>query len=101
MNIRTAAIVIGFAAAALPAFAVDAPLVRPKAGKVEIMRLADVKPGSGASMDCRTIGEYLGVENVGTGLTQGSTHASKRHCNHARNPSSNGTVSEMTTSRDR
>jgi hypothetical protein len=49
MNIRTAAIVIGFAAAALPAFAVDAPPVRPKAGKVEIMRLGDIKPGMKAT----------------------------------------------------
>src|ERR1700732_4723895 len=45
MNIRNAAILIGFAAAALPAVAGEAPLSRPKAGKVEIMRLSEIKPG--------------------------------------------------------
>ena len=45
MNMRTAAILIGFAAAGLPAVAAEAPPARPKAGKVEIMPLRDVKPG--------------------------------------------------------
>ena len=44
MNTRMAAIFV-FAAASLPVFAVEAPPARPKAGKVEIMRLADIKPG--------------------------------------------------------
>jgi hypothetical protein len=45
MNIRNAAILLGFAAAALPVYAADAPLPRPVAGKVEIMRLGEIKPG--------------------------------------------------------
>ena len=45
MNIRNAAIVFTFAAAALPGHAGDAPLPRPVAGKVEIMRLSEIKPG--------------------------------------------------------
>jgi hypothetical protein len=46
MNTRTAAIVLSFAALALPAFAAEtAPLAAPKAGKPEIMRLSEVKPG--------------------------------------------------------
>ena len=45
MNIRNAAIVLTFAAAALPGYAGDAPLPRPVAGKVEIMRLSEIKPG--------------------------------------------------------
>src|SRR5437763_1738949 len=45
MNIRNAAILIGFAAAALPLSGAQAPLSRPKAGKVEIMPLREVKPG--------------------------------------------------------
>jgi hypothetical protein len=45
MNIRNAAIVLTFAAAALPGYAGDAPLPRPVAGKVEIMRLGEIKPG--------------------------------------------------------
>ncbi len=45
MNIRNAAIFIGFAAGLAPALASEAPLSRPKAGPVEIMRLSDVKPG--------------------------------------------------------
>ena len=49
MKLRTAAILIGFAAAALPLFAADPPPSRPKAGKVEIMRLKDVKPGAKAT----------------------------------------------------
>jgi hypothetical protein len=45
MNIRNAAILIGFAAVALSALGAEAPLSRPKAGKVEIMPLREVKPG--------------------------------------------------------
>jgi hypothetical protein len=45
MNIRNAAILIGFAAVALPAFGTEAPPPRPKAGKVEIMPLREVKAG--------------------------------------------------------
>ena len=45
MNLRTAAILIGFAAATSPIFAGDTPLTRPKAGKVEIMPESQIKPG--------------------------------------------------------
>jgi hypothetical protein len=45
MNIRYAAIVFTFAAAALPGYAGDAPAPRPMAGKVEIMRLSEIKAG--------------------------------------------------------
>jgi hypothetical protein len=45
MNIRNAAILIGFAAGLAPAIAGEAPLSRPKAGNVEIMRLSEVRPG--------------------------------------------------------
>jgi hypothetical protein len=45
MNIRNAAILLGFAAIALPVHAGDAPPPRPVAGKVEIMRLSEIKPG--------------------------------------------------------
>ena len=45
MKMRTAAILISFAAAALPLCAADAPAARPKAGRVEILPLKDVKPG--------------------------------------------------------
>ncbi len=45
MNLRTAAMLLGFAIAAGPVRAADAPLSPPKAGKVEIMPLDDVKPG--------------------------------------------------------
>lgn len=45
MNLRTAALLLGIAAAALPVYAGDASLARPKAGPVEIMRLNEVKPG--------------------------------------------------------
>src|SRR5947209_11768122 len=44
MNIRNAAILLSFAAATC-ALAGEAPLVRPKAGKAEIMPLRDVKAG--------------------------------------------------------
>src|SRR5215472_14173842 len=45
MKMRTAAILISFAAAALSLCAADAPAARPKAGKVEILPLKDIKPG--------------------------------------------------------
>jgi hypothetical protein len=45
MNIRNAAILLGFAAAALSVYAADAPPPRPVAGKVDIMRLGEIKPG--------------------------------------------------------
>ena len=45
MKLHTAAIFLGFAVAALPLLAADAPLPRPKAGKVEILPLDQVKPG--------------------------------------------------------
>jgi hypothetical protein len=49
MNLRIAAILAGFAAAALPLYSADAPMPRPKAGKVEIMPLKDIKPGMKAT----------------------------------------------------
>src|SRR5882724_13254020 len=45
MNIRNTAILMGFVADALHSFATEPPLSAPKAGKVEIMRLSEVKPG--------------------------------------------------------
>jgi hypothetical protein len=45
MTIRTAAILLGIAAAALPAYTAEASLPRPKAGKVEIMPIGEIKPG--------------------------------------------------------
>jgi len=47
MNIRNTAILIGFAVVALPAFALasEPPQTPPKAGKVEIMPLSEIKPG--------------------------------------------------------
>lgn len=45
MNLRTAATLIGIVAAAVPALAGEPPLSRPKAGKVEIMPLREVKAG--------------------------------------------------------
>src|ERR1035437_6401627 len=45
MNLRNAAILFGFAAVALPVYAADAAAPRPVAGKVEIMRLGEIKPG--------------------------------------------------------
>ena len=45
MKLRMAAVLFGFAVAGTPCFAVDAPLPRPKAGKVEILHLNEVKPG--------------------------------------------------------
>ena len=49
MKMRTAAILCGFAAAALSVYAADVPPSRPKAGKVEIMPLDQVKPGMQAT----------------------------------------------------
>ncbi len=45
MKLHTAAIVMGLAVAALPLLAKDVPLARPKAGKVDILPLDQVKPG--------------------------------------------------------
>jgi hypothetical protein len=45
MNIRIAAILIGFAATVLPAAAAEAPPARPKSGKVEIMPLSEIRQG--------------------------------------------------------
>ncbi len=45
MNIPKAAILSGFAVIALPLFAGDTPLSPPKAGKVEIMHLSEIKAG--------------------------------------------------------
>ena len=44
MTIRTAVILLGIAAA-LPLCGAEAPLPRPKAGKVEIMPIGDIQPG--------------------------------------------------------
>jgi hypothetical protein len=49
MKMRTAAVLWGLAAAALAVYAADAPPARPKAGKVEIMPLSEVKPGMKAT----------------------------------------------------
>src|SRR6202047_786326 len=49
MKLRTAAILISVAAAALPLIAADPPPSRPKAGKVEIIRLSEIKPGMKAT----------------------------------------------------
>jgi hypothetical protein len=45
MKMRTAAVLLGLAAAALAGYGADAPPSRPKSGKVEIMPLSQVKPG--------------------------------------------------------
>src|ERR1039457_5167344 len=45
MNLRNTAVLLGLVAVALPVLAVEPPLSPPKAGKVEIMRLSEVKPG--------------------------------------------------------
>jgi hypothetical protein len=49
MNIRTVAILLGFAAGAFSATPGDATLLRPKAGKVEIMPLKEIRPGMKAT----------------------------------------------------
>jgi len=45
MKMRKSAILLGFAVAGLPVFAGETPLSPPKAGKVEIMHVDEVKPG--------------------------------------------------------
>jgi hypothetical protein len=45
MKMPFVAVLGGFAALALPVWAGDAPLSPPKAGKVEIMHLSEIKPG--------------------------------------------------------
>src|SRR5579864_8491769 len=45
MNIRNTAILLGFVVYALPVLGGETPLTPPKAGKVEIMHLSDIKPG--------------------------------------------------------
>ncbi len=46
MNMRSAAILLGLAVAALPVYAAgESTLPRPKAGPVAIMRLSEIKPG--------------------------------------------------------
>jgi hypothetical protein len=49
MKLRTAAVLFGFAVAGLPGFAGDSSVPRPKAGKVEILPLSQVKPGMQAT----------------------------------------------------
>src|SRR5947208_12894495 len=50
MNIRNAAVLLGLAVVSLPVYAAgDANLTRPKAGKVEIMPLKEIKPGMKAT----------------------------------------------------
>src|SRR5688572_13223885 len=50
MNIRNAAVLLGLSALAFPvAAAENAALTRPKAGKVEILPLNEVKPGMKAT----------------------------------------------------
>src|SRR3984893_2540397 len=45
MNKRIAAFLLGAAAMSFTVFAADAPMAHPKAGKVEIMPLSEVKAG--------------------------------------------------------
>src|SRR3954467_13951797 len=49
MNIRNVAFLLGMAALSLPGYAADANPTRPKAGKVEILPLSEVKPGMKAT----------------------------------------------------
>jgi hypothetical protein len=49
MKFRTTALLFAFAVIGLPCFAGDTPQPRPKAGKVEILRLSEVKPGMKAT----------------------------------------------------
>jgi hypothetical protein len=69
MNMRTAAILLGFAAAGMPVYsAVDAPTARPKAGRVEIFPLKDLKPGMKATawtVFQGTVPEPIPLEIVG------------------------------------
>jgi hypothetical protein len=45
MTLRITTVLFGFAVAGFPCFAGDTSLPRPKAGKVEILHLSEVKPG--------------------------------------------------------
>ena len=45
MNIRIAAVLMGFAVAPLSTFGAESPHIRPKSGKVEIMPVSEVKRG--------------------------------------------------------
>jgi hypothetical protein len=47
--LNAAVLALGFAAAGLPVYAVDSTPARPKSGKVEIMKLGEVKPGMKAT----------------------------------------------------
>src|SRR3954447_9388918 len=49
MNIRNVAFLLGMAALSLPVYAADANPTRPKAGKVEIRPISEVKPGMNAT----------------------------------------------------
>ena len=68
MKIRTAALILGIAAASLPTFAGDTNLSRPVAGKVEIMPLKDIKPGMKATawtVFQGTVPEPVPIEIIG------------------------------------
>jgi hypothetical protein len=49
MKLRKAAVLIGLAASTLIIFAADAPVSRPRAGKVQIMPLKEIRPGMKAT----------------------------------------------------
>jgi hypothetical protein len=49
MNLRFAAVLAGLAGAVLSAYAGEPSMSRPKAGKVDIMRLSEIKPGMKAT----------------------------------------------------
>ncbi len=49
MNVRIAAVLLGFAAVIVPANASEPTLVRPKAGKVDILPENQIKPGMKAT----------------------------------------------------
>src|SRR5215469_3721075 len=49
MKLRKAAVWIGVAASAIGLFAAETPLSRPKAGKVQIMPLKEIRPGMKAT----------------------------------------------------
>ena len=49
MNVRIAAVLIGLGAAIVPVSASEPSLVRPKAGKVDIMPESQIKPGMKAT----------------------------------------------------
>ena len=49
MKMRKAAVLIGVQASALAIFAAETPVSRPKAGKVEIMPLREIRPGMKAT----------------------------------------------------